>query len=102
MSSCGRANTPSREDEPVGTAAPISVFSTKQPGLTPKWPAPAIDEMHFPLTHEHIGDATSVTGTHVNRILRDFCNDRILELHDRRLRIFDPDRLLAVAPGCPH
>lgn len=62
-----------------------------------QWPGHRIEEMHLPLTQEHIGDATGLTGVHVNRVLRDLRNDRIVEFHYRRLIILDPDRLVDVA-----
>lgn len=62
-----------------------------------QWPGHRIEEMHLPLTQEHIGDATGLTGVHVNRILRDLRNDGIVEFHYRRLTILDPDRLVDVA-----
>ncbi len=62
-----------------------------------QWPGSQIEEMHLPLTQEHIGDATGLTFVHVNRVLRDLRKDGILQFHYRRLRILDPDRLLDVA-----
>jgi CRP-like cAMP-binding protein len=62
-----------------------------------RWPGHRIEEMHLPLTQEHIGDATGLTGVHVNRVLRDLRRDGILEFHYRRLRILNPDRLVDVA-----
>jgi CRP-like cAMP-binding protein len=67
-----------------------------------QWPGHRIEEMQLPLTQEHIGDATGLTGIHVNRVLRDLRNDRILEFHYRRLRILDPDKLIDVAGVDPH
>lgn len=58
--------------------------------------------MHLPLTQEHIGDATGLTGVHVNRVLRDLKKDGVLEFHYRRLRILDPDRLVDIAGIDPH
>lgn len=61
------------------------------------WPAYRSEEMHLPLTQEHIGDATGLTGIHVNRILRGLSNEKIVEFHYRRLRILNPDKLVDVA-----
>jgi hypothetical protein len=58
--------------------------------------------MHLPLTQEDIGDATGLTGVHVNRVLRDLRRDRIVEFHYRRLRILNPDKLIDVAGIDPH
>ena len=62
-----------------------------------RWPGDNAEEMHLPLTQELIGDATGLTGVHVNRVLRSLQRERILEFHYRRLRIMNPDRLLDVA-----
>jgi CRP-like cAMP-binding protein len=62
-----------------------------------QWPGSRIQEMHLPLTQEHIADATGLTSVHVNRVLRDLRRDGIAEFHYRRLRILDPDKLIEVA-----
>lgn len=62
-----------------------------------QWPSPPVEEMHLPLTQEHIADAMGLTGVHVNRVLRDLRNDRVLEFHYRRLRIIDFDKLMEIA-----
>lgn len=62
-----------------------------------RWPGHRSEEMHLPLTQEHIGDATGLTGVHVNRVLRDLCKEGIAEFHYRRLRIVNPDKLVDVA-----
>lgn len=62
-----------------------------------QWPGSQIEEMHLPLTQEHIGDATGLTFVHVNRVLRGLRKDGILQFHYRRLKILDPDRLVDVA-----
>ncbi|MGE0333953.1 MAG: Crp/Fnr family transcriptional regulator [Gammaproteobacteria bacterium] len=62
-----------------------------------QWPGHRIKEMHLPLTQEHIGDATGLTGVHVNRVLRDFRRDGVVEFRYRRLTILDPDKLVDVA-----
>lgn len=67
-----------------------------------QWPGARSEEMHLPLTQEHIGDATGLTGVHVNRVLRDLKKDGVLEFHYRRLRILDPDRLVDIAGIDPH
>jgi CRP/FNR family transcriptional regulator len=61
------------------------------------WPASRSEEMHLPLTQEHIGDATGLTGVHVNRILRRLRNERIVEFRDRQLWILNPDKLVDIA-----
>ena len=67
-----------------------------------QWPGHAVEELLLPLTQEHIGDATGLTGVHVNRVLSRFRRDGILEFHYRRLKIVDPDRLLEIAGVSPH
>jgi CRP-like cAMP-binding protein len=62
-----------------------------------QWPNHHLDEMHLPLTQEHLADATGLTGVHVNRILRGLRNEGIVEFHYRRLRILNPDKLVDVA-----
>jgi CRP/FNR family transcriptional regulator len=67
-----------------------------------RWPGHCIEEMHLPLTQEDIGDATNLTGVHVNRVLRELRKDRIVEFHYRRLSIMNPDKLIDVAGIDPH
>lgn len=67
-----------------------------------RWPGHRTEEMYLPLTQEHIGDATGLTGVHVNRVLRDLRKQGILEFHYRRLRILNPDALVDIAALDPH
>ncbi len=67
-----------------------------------RWPGYRSEEMHLPLTQEHIGDATGLTSVHVNRVLRDLRKQGIVEFHYRRLRILNPDKLVDVAGIDPH
>ncbi len=62
-----------------------------------QWPGHHSDQMHLPLTQEHIGEATGLTGVHVNRVLASLRDDGIITFHYRQLRILDPDRLFDVA-----
>ena len=62
-----------------------------------RWPGYRIEEMHLPLTQEDIGDATGLTGVHVNRVLRDLRKDGVVEFHYHKLRILNPDALFDVA-----
>ena len=50
-----------------------------------------------PVTQEHIGDATGLTGVHVNRVLRDLGKEGILKFSYRRLSILEPDKLMDLA-----
>jgi CRP-like cAMP-binding protein len=67
-----------------------------------QWLGGEVEEMHLPLTQEHIGDATGLTFVHVNRVLRDLRAEGIVEFHYRRLRILDPDKLIDAAGVDPH
>jgi len=67
-----------------------------------RWPGHRSEEMQLPLTQEHIGDATGLTGVHVNRVLRDLRREGIAEFHYRKLRILNPDKLVDVAGIDPH
>lgn len=67
-----------------------------------QWPGQRIEQMHLPLTQEHIGDATGLTGVHVSRVLLDLRKDGILEFRYRRLTILNPDKLVDVAGIDPH
>ncbi len=62
-----------------------------------RWPGHRIEEMHLPLTQEHVGDATGLSNVHVNRVLRDMRKAEIVEFHYRRLRIINPDKLVDIA-----
>tara|TARA_R110000787_G_scaffold20785_56_gene61856 strand:+ start:2280 stop:3053 length:774 start_codon:yes stop_codon:yes gene_type:complete len=62
-----------------------------------QWPGQNIEEMYLPLTQEHIGDATGLTGVHVNRVIRDLRQEGVLEFHYRRLKILNPDKLVDIA-----
>lgn len=66
------------------------------------WPGRCSGETHLPVTQEDIGDATGLTGVHVNRVVRDLCKDRILEFHYRRLCILNRDKLVDLAGIDPH
>lgn len=59
------------------------------------------EEIHLPLTQEQIGDATGLTGVHVNRVLQGLRKDGIVAFHYRRLRILNLDKLIDVAAISP-
>ena len=67
-----------------------------------QWPGHCIEDMHLPLTQEHIGDATGLSSVHVSRVLRNLGKDGIVEFHYKRLRILNPDKLIDVAGIDPH
>ncbi|UVI38161.1 Crp/Fnr family transcriptional regulator [Qipengyuania spongiae] len=51
----------------------------------------------FPVTQEHIANATGLTPVHVNRTLQQLRGDGLIRLHSRQLGILDLERLRAVA-----
>ncbi|RTZ63290.1 MAG: hypothetical protein DSZ29_07260 [Aquificaceae bacterium] len=51
------------------------------------------NSIYFPLTQEDIGDAVGLTNVHVNRVIRQFIHDGIIECHHKKLRILDEERL---------
>ncbi len=51
----------------------------------------------FPLTQEDIGDAVGLTNVHVNRVLRQFANEGLIECRHRKLRIIDEDKLSEIS-----
>jgi len=67
-----------------------------------RWPGHQIENLHLPLTQDHIGDATGLTGVHVNRMLSDLRKKGIIQFQYRHLRILDPDRLVELAAVDPH
>lgn len=67
-----------------------------------RWPGHQIENLHLPLTQEHIGDATGLTGVHVNRMLSDLRKRGIIQFQYHHLRILDPDRLVELAAVDPH
>lgn len=65
------------------------------------WPGQRIEELRLPLTQEHIGDATGLTSVHVNRVLAELRQERVIDFHYRRLRVLNPDKLVEVAQMDP-
>jgi CRP-like cAMP-binding protein len=55
----------------------------------------------LPATQEQIGDATGVTGVHVNRVLRDLREEGVASHRNNLVEIFDLERLVAVAEFDP-
>ncbi len=51
----------------------------------------------FPITQEDIGDAVGLTNVHVNRVLRQFVNEGLIECHHRKLRIIDEEKLSEIS-----
>lgn len=67
-----------------------------------RWPGHRIEDLHLPLTQEHIGDATGLTGVHVSRVLHDLRKRGIIQFRYRQLCILDPDRLMELAAVDPY
>ncbi|MBM0206166.1 winged helix-turn-helix domain-containing protein [Micromonospora sp. STR1s_5] len=55
----------------------------------------------FPITQEELGDATGLSGVHVNRTLQELRGARLIELERRSLVIRDLERLQATALFVP-
>ncbi len=56
--------------------------------------------LKMPLTQRHIAEATGLTSIHVNRVLRQLREDRVVDLRDGRLTVVDAGKLQALAdPG---
>jgi CRP-like cAMP-binding protein len=55
------------------------------------------ETLAIPLTQVLIGEATGLTAIHVNRMIRRLREDRVLDFHERKLTIIDPERLFAIA-----
>lgn len=54
----------------------------------------------IPLTQRHIADATGLTSIHVNRVLRQLREDRVIEFHNGALAVTNPRKLQAISePG---
>ena len=70
---------------------------------TRMWSLPARDdEVPFPLTQEHIGDALGLTNVHVNRMLRELREEGVLLLKRGMLRLHDLPRLVEIAGSDDH
>ena len=54
---------------------------------------PVTNSIDFPLTQEDIGDAVGLTNIHVNRVLREFNKQGLIECRHRKLTILKEDRL---------
>jgi CRP-like cAMP-binding protein len=62
-----------------------------------RWPSREREVIELPVTQQEIGDATGLTGIHVNRILRNLGKEEIVEFQRRRLRILSAEKLIAVS-----
>jgi CRP-like cAMP-binding protein len=58
---------------------------------------PVKNAIDFPLTQEDIGDAVGLTNIHVNRVLREFHKQDLIECRQRKLRILNEEYLADMA-----
>ena len=54
---------------------------------------PVTNSIDFPLTQEDIGDAVGLTNIHVNRVLREFNKEGLIDCKQRRLTILNEEKL---------
>jgi CRP/FNR family transcriptional regulator len=59
--------------------------------------APSSDTLALPLTQEMIGDALGLTPVHINRILRQLRERRLVVLHNKTLQVLDLEGLRRMA-----
>ncbi len=55
------------------------------------------ERFHLPLTQTELGDALGLTPVHVNRVLREFREQRLIAIEHRILRMLDVDGLQEIA-----
>lgn len=62
----------------------------------PKSYNPDNNAIVFPITQEDMGDAVGLTNVHVNRVIRQFIADGLIQCGNRELVILDEDKLSAI------
>jgi len=62
-----------------------------------RWPDARGDLVELPLTQELIADTLGLTPVHVNRMLASLRKEGVLHFKLGRLRVLDPDKLVAIA-----
>ncbi len=55
----------------------------------------------IPLSQRHIAEATGLTSIHVNRVLRQMREERVVDLHGGALTVIDPEKLHALSHADP-
>jgi CRP-like cAMP-binding protein len=55
------------------------------------------DEVRLPMTQTDLADALGLTPIHVNRVLHDFRNKRLIAMNRSRLRLLDFEKLVQIA-----
>ncbi len=55
----------------------------------------------FPITQEDIGDAIGLTNIHVNRVIKELINEKLILCNKRKLTILDEERLSKLADFKP-
>jgi CRP-like cAMP-binding protein len=55
------------------------------------------DSIYFPITQEDIGDAIGITNIHVNRIIKELMQEKLIIIHKKRLTILDAAKMREIA-----
>ncbi len=59
-----------------------------------RWPVLRDEALFLPITQQDLGEATGLSGVHVNRILRDLKERGIIEFQRHKLCVLDPERFV--------
>ncbi len=59
-----------------------------------RWPVLRNEILHLPITQQDLGEATGLSGVHVNRILRHLKERGILEFQRHKLCVLDPEKFV--------
>ncbi len=57
--------------------------------------------IEFPITQEDIGDAVGLTNVHVNRVIKELMDEKLIQCHKKRLSILDEKKLSELAEFTP-
>ena len=55
----------------------------------------------FPITQEDIGDAVGLTNVHVNRVIKEMMDEKLIQCHRKRLSILNEKKLCELAEFSP-
>ena len=55
----------------------------------------------FPITQEDIGDAVGLTNVHVNRVIKEMMDEKLIQCHKKRLSILNEKKLCELADFSP-
>ncbi len=67
----------------------------------PSNPNNTTDSMDFPITQEDIGDAIGLTNVHVNRVIKELMDERLIHCNKKRLKILNEEKLSQIAEFNP-